>query len=104
MGISTHSYAELAAAKGIKPSYISLGPIFGTKSKNVAFDAQGLETLRQWRNFIDPGIPLVVIGGINDADRVKQVREAGADCVAVIGAVKTGDCASSVEDLCKAMR
>jgi hydroxymethylpyrimidine kinase / phosphomethylpyrimidine kinase / thiamine-phosphate diphosphorylase len=104
LGISTHSYAELAAAKGIKPSYISLGPIFGTKSKNVAFDAQGLETLRQWRNLIDPGIPLVVIGGINDADRVKQVREAGADCVAVIGAVKTGDCASSVEDLCKAMR
>ena len=104
LGISTHSYAELAAAKGIKPSYISLGPIYSTKSKKVAFDAQGLDTVRQWRNLIDHDIPLVVIGGINDADRVREVREAGADCVAVIGAVKNDDYANSVNDLCEAMR
>jgi thiamine monophosphate synthase len=32
-------------------------------------------------------MPLVAIGGINTVDRVAQVRAAGADCVAVIGAV-----------------
>lgn len=103
LGISTHSYAELATALGIKPSYISLGPIFGTKSKNVAFDPQGLETVRKWRDLIGPDIPLVAIGGINDAERTNQVRCAGADCVAVIGAVQKDDVASSVKQLEEAM-
>jgi thiamine-phosphate diphosphorylase len=38
LGISTHSYGELSAALGVKPSYISLGPVFATSSKNVDFD------------------------------------------------------------------
>ncbi len=91
LGISTHSYAELSAAFGIRPSYISLGPVFGTKSKNVAFDPQGLVTVRKWRELIGPDIPLVAIGGINDAERTKEVRDAGADMVALIGGVKKDD-------------
>lgn len=103
LGLSTHSYAELAAAFGIKPSYISLGPIFGTQSKDVAFDPQGLATVQKWRELIGPDIPLVGIGGINDAERTKEVKDAGADCVAVIGAVKKDDIASAVNDLNIAM-
>ena len=99
LGISTHSYAELAAVFGVNPSYISLGPVFGTKSKNVAFDPQGLSTVRKWKELIGPDIPLVAIGGINDAERAKEVKDAGADCVAVIGAVKKDDLASAVNDL-----
>jgi hydroxymethylpyrimidine kinase/phosphomethylpyrimidine kinase/thiamine-phosphate diphosphorylase len=30
LGISTHAYGELSAALGVKPSYISLGPVFAT--------------------------------------------------------------------------
>ena len=104
LGISTHSYSELSAALGVCPSYISLGPVFQTRSKDVKFDPQGLETVRQWRNLISPDVPLVAIGGISNDEVAKAVREAGADCVAVIGAV-TGadDIGDAVRRLNKAM-
>ncbi|EED91667.1 thiaminephosphate pyrophosphorylase thiamine phosphate synthase, partial [Thalassiosira pseudonana CCMP1335] len=99
-GVSTHSYSELSAALGVYPSYISLGPVFQTASKDVKFDPQGLETVRQWRRLIPANIPLVAIGGISNADIAKVVREAGAECAAVIGAVtKAKDVKQSVEDL-----
>ena len=87
LGVSTHSYGELAVALGLKPSYVSLGPIFGTQSKTVHFGPQGLETITQWRQFVPPRVPLVVIGGIGTPGLAKAVRQAGADSVAVIGAV-----------------
>lgn len=91
LGVSTHSYSELAAALGVGPSYISLGPIFPTLSKDVKFDPQGLETVRRWRRLIPPEIPLVGIGGIGDERAAEAVRDAGAECVAVIGAVTNAD-------------
>ena len=36
-------------------------------------------------------MPLVAIGGINDQDTASKVKEAGADCIAVIGAVTKAD-------------
>lgn len=87
LGISTHSYGELSVALGIKPTYVSLGPIYSTSSKTVRFDPQGLSTIRKWRELIPPDIPLVCIGGIVNADVAQAVRQAGADCVAVIGAI-----------------
>jgi hydroxymethylpyrimidine kinase / phosphomethylpyrimidine kinase / thiamine-phosphate diphosphorylase len=36
LGLSTHSYGELAAALGVRPSYISLGPVFATTSKSTS--------------------------------------------------------------------
>lgn len=87
LGLSTHTYAELAAALAVGPSYISLGPIFGTASKTVNFGPQGLAMVQQWRSLVPPHMPLVVIGGITDANRTADARQAGADCVVVIGAV-----------------
>lgn len=104
LGISTHSFGELAAATGVKPSYISLGPVFATSSKKVQFDPQGLWTVRKWRELIDPAIPVVAIGGINDAETALRVREAGADCSAVISAVtKAEDTSTAVSELNDAM-
>jgi thiamine-phosphate diphosphorylase len=104
LGISTHSYGELSAALGVKPSYISLGPVFATSSKNVDFDPQGLSTVRKWRQLISPDVPLVAIGGIGDAYTATQVKEAGADCAAVIGAVtKAKETRVAVSQLNEAM-
>jgi hydroxymethylpyrimidine kinase/phosphomethylpyrimidine kinase/thiamine-phosphate diphosphorylase len=104
LGISTHSYGELAAALGVKPSYISMGPVFATSSKKVQFDPQGLGIVAKWRQLIPPSIPFVTIGGIGDVETAKQNRDAGADCVAVIGAV-TGaeDVSARVAELNDAM-
>lgn len=103
LGISTHTFGELAVALGVRPSYISLGPVFATGSKEVRFDPQGLDLVAQWRRLIPPSIPLVAIGGIGDAEMAGRVRAAGAECVAVIGAVTgsrdTDDIAAAVSDL-----
>ncbi|KAG7357088.1 thiamine monophosphate synthase [Nitzschia inconspicua] len=104
LGISTHSYGELAAALGVKPSYISMGPVFATSSKKVAFDPQGLETVSQWRKLIPPSIPFVTIGGINNVAAARLNKIAGSDCIAVITAVtQSGDPAASVAELNSAM-
>jgi hydroxymethylpyrimidine kinase/phosphomethylpyrimidine kinase/thiamine-phosphate diphosphorylase len=91
LGISTHSYAELSVALGVKPTYISLGPVFATSSKSVSFDPQGIDTVTKWRQLIPPIVPLVAIGGIGDAHTAARVLQAGADCVAVIGAITHSD-------------
>lgn len=104
LGVSTHSYGELAAALGVNPSYISLGPVFGTSSKKVAFDPQGLSIVAKWRQLIPSDVPLVTIGGIGDSTTARQNKEAGADCVAVIGAVtQNDDVAVAVRQLNAAM-
>jgi thiamine-phosphate diphosphorylase len=104
LGVSTHSYGELAAALGVNPSYISMGPVLGTTSKKVAFDPQGLSTVHKWRQLIPPSTPFVTIGGISDSAKAKLNKEAGADCVAVIGAVtQSDDVAAAVCELNDAM-
>ena len=103
-GISTHSYGELSAALGLRPSYVSLGPVFATSSKKVQFDPQGLTTVTKWRELIPAEIPLVCIGGIGDAATARKVQKAGADCVAVIGAVtQASDTTQAVQELNEAM-
>ena len=105
LGISTHSFAELSVALGIRPSYISLGPVFGTTSKSVAFDPQGLDTVTKWRQLIPESCPLVAIGGINNPELARKVKEAGAECVAVIGAVtKAIDIQEAVDNLNDSMK
>ena len=105
LGISTHSYGELAAALAIKPSYISLGPIFATSSKKVQFDPQGLEVAAQWRKLIPRDIPFVTIGGISNVQTAIQNRRIGADCIAVIGAVtNANDVPKIVEELNETMQ
>jgi thiamine-phosphate diphosphorylase len=104
LGVSTHSYGELAVALGVQPTYVSLGPVFATDSKAVSFGPQGLDTVSKWRQLVPPDVPLVAIGGIGDPETAHQVREAGADCVAVIGAVtRAADPAVAVKHLNDAM-
>jgi thiamine monophosphate synthase len=81
-----------------------LGPVFATSSKDVQFDPQGLWTVRKWRQLVHPDVPLVAIGGIGDADTATRVREAGAECAAVIGAVtKAKDTSAAISQLNAAM-
>jgi hydroxymethylpyrimidine kinase / phosphomethylpyrimidine kinase / thiamine-phosphate diphosphorylase len=105
LGISTHSFGELSAALALKPSYVSLGPVFPTSSKRVQFDPQGLATVSKWRALIPASIPLVCIGGIGDAIKTREVCRAGADCVALIGAVtQVSDLGVAVSELTAAAR
>ena len=88
LGISTHSYYEVARAHAIKPSYIACGSIYPTTSKEMAFLPLGLESLWRWRNMLN--YPLVAIGGIN-YERAKAVIKTGVEGIAVISAVTKAD-------------
>jgi thiamine-phosphate pyrophosphorylase len=72
--------AERAAAAGA--SYLAFGAFFASSSKPLARRAD-LALLRQAARF---GLPLVAIGGITP-DNARSLVAAGADLLAVIGAV-----------------
>jgi thiamine-phosphate pyrophosphorylase len=84
VGFSTHNLAQLAEAGGEPVDYIALGPIFGTTSKQNPDPVVGVEEIRRCRGLTEK--PLVAIGGIT-CDNAQKVWNAGADSVAVIGAL-----------------
>jgi hydroxymethylpyrimidine kinase / phosphomethylpyrimidine kinase / thiamine-phosphate diphosphorylase len=83
LGVSTHSYSELARAVTLKPSYIAMGPIYPTTCKSMRFGPQGLEKLKHFRTLVADDIPLVAIGGIS-LERAQRVLETGVQGIAVI--------------------
>ena len=88
VGYSTHSTAQAAAALTEPVSYVAVGPIFGTQTKNTGYDAVGLDLVRA---VVDQAgeTPVVAIGGIT-LDSAASVLEAGARSVAVIGDLLAG--------------
>ncbi len=91
IGISTHNVEQVKQASEQPIDYIAFGPIFDTATKSDREPITGLKALAEIRKLI-PDIPIVAIGGINH-ENIKDVLDAGADCVAVINAVlepKTG--------------
>ena len=85
LGVSTHDDAELARALAVKPSYIALGHIFPTQTKDMPSAPQGLAELkRHIAGLAD--YPTVAIGGIS-IDRVPAVMACGVGSVAVVSAI-----------------
>jgi thiamine-phosphate pyrophosphorylase len=86
VGCSTHSVEQAAAAARLPVDYVAIGPVFSTKSKEKPDPVVGLEGVRRVREAVGPSVKLVAIGGIS-AETAPSVIEAGADSVAVIGAL-----------------
>jgi thiamine-phosphate pyrophosphorylase len=90
VGFSTHSVAQAEAAVREPVTYIAVGPVFGTTTKDTGYDAVGLDLVRAVARLAGP-IPVVAIGGIT-LDTAASVLDAGATSVAVIGDLfATGD-------------
>ncbi|MEQ1844557.1 MAG: thiamine phosphate synthase [Nitrospira sp.] len=86
IGISTHSVEDVQRANHDGVDYIIFGPIFDTPSKRSFGAPLGLDVLADvCRNSM---VPIFAIGGIT-SERVRDVRQAGAHGVAVIGALLT---------------
>jgi thiamine-phosphate pyrophosphorylase len=89
VGLSTHTIDQLERAANQPVSYLAIGPVFGTTSKDTGYDAVGLEMVREAARLAAArGVPLVAIGGIT-LGRAGSVIEAGAASVAVIGDLLT---------------
>jgi len=84
IGVSTHSMDQFRAALETSASYIAIGPVYPTKTKENPAPVVGVELVREARRLTDR--PLVAIGGIT-AERAPEVIAAGADSVAVISAL-----------------
>lgn len=84
IGVSTHSVEQVARADQAPVDYIAFGPIFATNSKEAPDPVVGLAGLAEARRASRK--PLVAIGGIT-AENAPAVIAAGADSVAVIGAL-----------------
>jgi thiamine-phosphate pyrophosphorylase len=99
VGLSTHTIDQLERAANEPVSYLAIGPVFGTTSKDTGYDAVGLDMVRAAARVADArGLPLVAIGGITLA-RAASVIEAGAASVAVIGdLLSTGDPATRTRE------
>lgn len=84
IGASSHSEAEAAAARLEGASYVNIGPLFPTRTKEWSDAFLGLEGLRRIAPTV--GIPFTVMGGIKEA-HVPDLLAAGARTLAVVTAV-----------------
>lgn len=85
LGISTHDEVELQRAKTLRPSYIALGHIFPTTTKDMPSKPQGLKALKHQVEQT-PDFPTVAIGGIA-LERVPDVVATGVGSVALVSAI-----------------
>jgi thiamine-phosphate pyrophosphorylase len=91
LGLSTHTPEQWQSAVRQPVSYIAIGPVFGTGTKETGYQAVGLETVARAAHAAGrAGLPIVAIGGITQ-DNASSVIEAGAASVAVISDLLQGD-------------
>ena len=88
IGLSTHDDLQVDAAVRQPLSYLAVGPVFHTRSKDTRHTAVGLEAVRRARE-VSGERPVVAIGGITLAT-APEVIAAGAASVAVIADLLVG--------------
>ena len=106
LGISTHGCYEFLLAQQLQPSYLAIGAIFPTKTKDMTGQIQGINNLKQLLALRQAPklirvedeeqrskqqdnsdiIPIVAIGGIN-LERAPEVLATGVDSIAVVTAI-----------------
>lgn len=85
LGVSTYDDMEIDVALAARPSYIALGHVFPTQTKQMPSAPQGLEQLaRHVERLAD--YPTVAIGGISLA-RAPAVIATGVGSIAVVSAI-----------------
>ncbi|EQA4283034.1 thiamine phosphate synthase [Cronobacter dublinensis] len=85
LGVSTHDDMEIDVALAVRPSYIALGHVFPTQTKQMPSAPQGLAQLAAHVQRLGD-YPTVAIGGISLA-RAPAVLETGVGSIAVVSAI-----------------
>ena len=97
VGLSTHDETQIDAASRTSATYIAVGPIYGTATKQTGYSPRGLDLVRR---AAQTGRPVVAIGGIT-LDRAPEVLAAGAASVAVISELLQEDPENMVRAFCR---
>ncbi|SFR19372.1 thiamine-phosphate pyrophosphorylase [Enterobacter sp. kpr-6] len=85
LGVSTHDDMEIDIALAAKPSYIALGHVFPTQTKQMPSAPQGLQQLARHITRLED-YPTVAIGGIS-LERAPAVLDTGVGSIAVVSAI-----------------
>lgn len=99
IGLSTHEVPQIDRALTLPITYLAVGPIFATGTKDTGYGPRGLDLVRAAAG---RGKPVVAIGGITLATAA-QVIEAGAAAVAVISDLLIGDPKDRVRQYLRAL-
>ena len=89
LGVSTHDDMEIDVALAAKPSYIALGHVFPTQTKQMPSAPQGLTQLARHIARLED-YPTVAIGGIS-LERAPDVLATGVGSIAVVSAITATD-------------
>ena len=101
IGVTCHASRHLAMEAGeAGADYVAFGAFFPTTTKTPKSSA-GLDLLTWWQELME--IPCVAIGGITP-DNCGPLVEAGADFLAVSGAVWNGDAGEAVRAFAKVLK
>lgn len=106
IGVTAHSYADVAAVSKMDIDYFGIGPYAETKTKENLSTILGIDGIRDIcyemeKNEIE--IPRVAVGGIKIED-VLPLLEAGVNGIAVSGAIAfSEDIKKATEDFLKVL-
>lgn len=85
LGVSTHDDQEIDVAQQVQPSYIALGHVFPTQTKQMPSSPQGLIQLAAHVQRLGD-YPTVAIGGIS-LERAPAVLATGVGSIAVVSTI-----------------
>jgi thiamine-phosphate pyrophosphorylase len=89
VGVSTHDEAQVERAVREPISYVAVGPVFGTRTKDTGYTAVGLDLVGAAAR-VAGEMPVVAIGGIT-LENARSAIDAGAGAVAVISDLLLGN-------------
>jgi thiamine-phosphate pyrophosphorylase len=102
IGVSAHDEAEIAAAAAAGADYVTLSPIFPSRSKPGYGPALGLGRLAEMAG--RSPLPVIALGGIS-ASSAGNCVAAGAAGIAVMGEImRAAEPISATQDLLRALR
>ncbi|MCB9566776.1 MAG: thiamine phosphate synthase [Myxococcales bacterium] len=94
IGLSTHGVDQVREALALEVDYIGFGPIFATRSKERPDPTVGLEGLTAAAALVRGALPIIAIGGLDEARAVAAIR-AGASGAALISALHRADASAT---------
>ena len=95
IGASSHSIREARAAQNRGASYVNIGPLFPTRTKQWGKEFLGIRGLKRIAPSLS--VPFTVMGGIK-REHIRGLVAAGARTIAVVTAVTA---APDVEQACR---
>ncbi|MFC1497296.1 thiamine phosphate synthase [Verrucomicrobiota bacterium] len=88
IGASTHSVEEAVKAQADGASYVNIGPIFPTQTKEGCSEFLGIEAVKEISSAIT--IPFTVMGGIKE-NHIPDLISAGARVIAIVTAITAAE-------------